>query len=130
MLSRVNKEVVRWPDEATGLPCVAILTPIGHWCGYVGVPEGHRAYQIDYDNVKRVDGEWIDVHGGLTYADFSDERGAGFWWLGFDCAHCGDAVPGLMEHDGDIFRDLDYVKQECAKLALQLKEISHAAVNG
>ena len=61
------------------------------------------------------------------------------WWIGFDCAHCYDFSPfratimaevsedkekmhrlfGPNPHE--IYRDLDYVKRECAELAAQLR---------
>lgn len=68
-------------------------------------------------------------------------------WLGFDCAHAGDFSPVLDaitrkfgrpspferisateegEHRGlrgEVYRDLDYVKAECASLAQQLNEL-------
>lgn len=79
---------VQWPDEATGLPCLAVRHPeLGHWCGYVGVAPGHPLYGIDYgepiDPAERArcaeeDGTsaWefdrpesvLDAHGGITFA--------------------------------------------------------------
>ena len=123
----------QWVDEATGLDCLAVRTPdMGHWCGYVGVPEGHPAFGVGYDDVS----PWPEVHGGLTYAAFCREgeeetgvchrpfpgRPERLWWLGFDCAHSGDLSPGLNRYRrrGEIYRDLDYVRAECARLAGQL----------
>jgi hypothetical protein len=34
--------------EHNGLPCVCIIHPFGHRCGYVGVPEGHTLYGVSY----------------------------------------------------------------------------------
>lgn len=31
-----------------GLPCLALRGPVGAWCGYVGVSEGHALYGIRY----------------------------------------------------------------------------------
>lgn len=67
------------------------------------------------------------------------------WWLGFDCAHAGDKTPYTTQEELDIhnqvrrkmlakgyteeqlvnycYRTLDYVKEQCRSLALQLKEI-------
>jgi len=53
---------VQWKDEATGLPCLIVRGPLGAWCGYVGVSEGHKFFGKDYDDVD------ADVHGGLTFA--------------------------------------------------------------
>lgn len=51
------------------------------------------------------------------------------WWFGFDCAHAGDLCPGMTEFkknygftvNGDQYRDVDYVAQQVAQLAKQLK---------
>jgi hypothetical protein len=136
---------VQWQDEATGLPCLAVRHPrSGHWCGYVGVTEGHQAFGKGYSD--DID---FNVHGGLTFAAFcqphGDEEGKGIchiagpgepdrvWWLGFDCHHSGDYSPqdkiyerDRPEHYWRVFpeneyRTLHYVKNQCADLAAQLK---------
>lgn len=128
----------QWTDETTGLVCLAVRNRHGgHWCGYVGVTEGHQFFGVDYSDTYGK--AHIDVHGGLTYADFcqeqDDEHGIchtpepgqpeRVWWLGFDCAHCGDVSPGFRSFRGthgtyEIYRRLVYVKDECASLARQL----------
>ena len=86
---------------AAGLPGLAVRTDYGHWCGYVGVPEGHRLHGTDYDdtNLAPYDGP----HGGLTYAsrcagrichEVEPGEADGVWWFGFDCAHYRDFSPG------------------------------------
>jgi hypothetical protein len=96
------------------------------------------------------DYRYFDVHGGLTFSDFCHEgaedkgprichiagpgRPERVWWLGFDCAHGGDLTPRDLEYDlpeslrkhrsRDVYRDLDYVRAECAKLAKQLAEVT------
>jgi hypothetical protein len=138
---------VVWVDEATGLDCMAHRNNSGAWCGYVGVPEGHRAYGSDYDNVD------VDVHGGLTYSAACQEgsppefglchvpqegRPTHLWWLGFDTAHFMDYMPGMaarlkelhaLRPDfpalrevefGERYRDLDYVVSEVTQLAAQV----------
>ena len=126
-----------WRDPQTRLPCLAIRNEFGgNWCGYVAVPPEHPAHGIDYDNVD------VDVHGGLTYANHCSgqichvpEPGEpdDVWWLGFDCAHSQDirpgglaweakhGLPGLSFGGYERYRDLHYVKRECARLAAQLK---------
>jgi hypothetical protein len=111
---------VQWQDPATDLVCLAVRVPwAGQWCGYVGVPEGHPAFGLNYEEVdklgprhKDAEGyEWggLRVHGGLTFADFCQEgeEGTGIchvpqpgqpervYWLGFDMAHAGDIMPGM-----------------------------------
>jgi hypothetical protein len=109
---------------------------LGHWCGYVAVPPGHPLHGVGYDAAEaRAD---LRVHGGLTYADKcqgtichvpvpgeSDD----VWWLGFDCAHAGDHVPNRPPFDGDVYRDVAYVRRETEMLALQIaaytRELGH-----
>lgn len=131
---------VQWVDEATDLDCLAVRNSMGVWCGYVGVPPCHPAHGADYTDLD------VDVHGGLTFASSCNEeaedeghgichvplpgREANVWWLGFDCGHVGfDVIPAFLKHDvnlpksgrfASVYRNLDYVKAECASLAAQL----------
>jgi hypothetical protein len=123
----------QWTDPDTGLPCLIVRHDrSGHWCGYVGVREGHPSFGKGYDDCD------YGAHGGLTYADHCDgkichetEVEDRVWWLGFDCAHAGDASPRyhenlarmvLGDHPGfqDVYRDQAYVESECKSLAAQL----------
>jgi hypothetical protein len=130
-----------WWDERTGLPCLVLRHPeLGSLNGYVGVHPGHPWFQKSGD-----DGESPDVHGGLTFAnyggftlanrikDWSVLRLDGFWWLGFDCNHSGDLVPGLRARmravsdmsarlDFEVYRTFDYAKAEVTELAKQAGE--------
>lgn len=110
-----------WIDDATGLPCIARKNKYGAWCGYVGVPPDHPWTKLGYDVP-------ACVHGGVTYnepCDGDPVNGVchtgpdGRHWIGFDCMHSGDFVPGLSAYIGDVFRDLSYVKEQCANLARQ-----------
>lgn len=87
-----------------GFSCFLHRGPLGQWCGYVGVPREHPAFEQPYDHVD------VPVHGGLTYANrcsghlchvpqpgMPDE----VWWLGFDCAHCGDFTPSSNKYWGN-----------------------------
>ena len=121
-----------------GFSCFVQRGPLGAWCGYVGVPSTHPNYGQDYDDVQ------AEVHGGLTYADVCQgsichvpEPGMpdDVWWLGFDCAHSGDTVPGMSHYrdryDHEYYKDLQFVTDETKALAEQLrgKEISHQEVS-
>lgn len=55
----------------------------GYLCGYVKIPENNKFYNKNYSSMN------IDVHGGLTFAEF---KGDGYW-IGIDCAHSFDLVP-------------------------------------
>lgn len=133
---------VSWRDEQTGLPCLVLRNPhLRNLCGYVAVPPGHPWHGKGYDDVE------ADVHGGLTFAGACQEdteRGVchvpepgepdDVWWLGFDMAHFMDLVPyegfmtGLVEKFAGMseplhyaYRDVEYVKAECASVALQAR---------
>lgn len=151
---------IQWVDEATGLDCLIVRQPRhGNLCGYVGVGPGHPLHGRDYGGL-----DDIDVHGGLTFADRCMEglpesegvchvpgpgRPVNVWWLGFDCAHAGDRmpgmeallrslppVPGLSELPAEIrewanrlntYKTVGYVRAECASLARQLAEYDRDA---
>ena len=145
---QAEPDKVQWPDEATGLPCLAVRHPSsGHWCGYVGVAEGHPLYGVGYDDAyDRIE---IDVHGGLTYANAcapSETEKSGVrhvpsegepdhvWWFGFDCAHSGDLQPAyaarypeLSHFDDESYRSLGYVQKHCRWLAKSLRDAGEAA---
>jgi hypothetical protein len=102
---------------------------IGYRCGYVRIPPGHPWHGKEYDAVE----PYPEVHGGLTFADADTDCGKGgednAWWLGFDCAHYGDApdpsLPGYEKvaryglHEDGTIRTTEYVSEECRNLALQ-----------
>jgi hypothetical protein len=132
---------LQWPDAATGLPCLIVRGPVGALCGYVGVSEDHPLYKKDYRTAD------VYVHGGLTFSALcrpgENAEGTGIchtpgpgepehvWWLGFDCAHWDDRVPGYPDSLGAFnsdaaYKDIRYVQVECALLAMQLKEQEHA----
>ena len=131
---------VQWPDKATSLPCLIVRGPLGNLCGYVGVPPGHPWHGADCSGLE----PYPEVHGGLTYADACRPRegeGGGIcyvpdggepddvWWLGFDCAHLYDFVPGMPTPvtrltRGDTYRDRAYVESECASLAAQAQAVA------
>lgn len=104
--------------EHRGFTCVVIGQSIGHRCGYVAIPQSHKLFGVDYNEVD------IDVHGGLTYGEYMDAdlevnenggmyevtgrypkdlEGGNFYWLGFDCAHYNDA------------KDFDLIRELCDK---------------
>src|SRR5574337_715773 len=43
-----ESDKVQWVDEATGLDCLMVRSLGGHWCGYVGVAEGHPWFGLGY----------------------------------------------------------------------------------
>lgn len=97
----------------------------GYRCGYVRIPQGHPWHGKDDDEIAP------DVHGGITFAAADTHCGKGgaddAWWLGFDCAHYGDAPdPALTDHthlwphyEGETVKTTEYVKAECLHLIEQ-----------
>lgn len=80
----------------------------GYFLGYVGIPEGHRFFKKHYDHVN----EFIDCHGGLTFADFF--KGRDEWYIGFDCAHA---------YDSPSVQDAEYTEKECIEIIEQMINI-------
>jgi len=126
---KIDKKV--WKDPETSLDCMIHRGSTGAWCGYVGVPKGHKFFGNNYD-----DHYDLNCHGGLTFSDSChgmDEEGRGIchpadegehvWWFGFDCAHSFDVIPGYLSHyssSDDEYRDAQYVMEEVTNLAKQL----------
>jgi hypothetical protein len=119
-----------WVDEGTRLPCLVLRNPwAGNLCGYVGVPPGHLAWGMHYNDLSK-----IKVHGGLTYSgpaedDRTVEGYADFWFFGYDTGHFGDkfgfATPISMMSSlryGE-YRDVEYCTGQCRRLASQLIKI-------
>lgn len=145
-----ESDKMQWIDEATGLDCLIVRVPwTGHLCGYVGVPETHPAFGLDYDKANELASinednyRLFNVHGGLTFAGACQEgaeedgichvpqpgRPDRVWWFGFDMAHLDDLMPAsearlsLWSHQRDVYRTVEYVQGECTHLASQLAAI-------
>ena len=142
------EDKIVWIDSATDLDCMIVRQSNGFWCGYVGLPPGHKYHGEFYDDVP------VDVHGGLTYSDAcvghvchvaAEGRPDDIWWVGFDCAHMGDRIPRDFARDqvnviqflGTVFRTetalgdsrgtyktRDWVRAETTQLAQQLGQAS------
>lgn len=134
----------QWSDEKSGLPCLAVRHPSsGHWCGYVGIVEGHPLFGVSYSSCpQNCEESWCDhrpdsllgVHGGVTFSDYCqpEHKETGVchipdegepdrvFWFGFDCAHSGDLSPAYDRIERGQYRSLEYVKGQCASLAAQL----------
>jgi hypothetical protein len=145
---RSEPDKIQWQDEATGLPCLIKRNHMGALCGYVGVAEGHPWFKKGCDAVYGMFPNGVDVHGGLTFADFSQDEsspddiphrichipGPGephrVWWLGFDCSHAFDLAPGMREyssraHSENVYRDVPYVEAQIRNLAKQAQEVAN-----
>jgi hypothetical protein len=127
-----NPITVERPDdlirkgEHAGYRWEVVVNHFGCLCGYARVPRGHPWHGVAYDDVD------ASVHGGLTFGGHDvdcgkEEDGEGYW-VGFDCAHAGDAplfpplfplLPNMML--GQV-RDAGYVESECIRLCKQAEE--------
>lgn len=134
-----NKEPNKIYFKASGFDCmVKRVGEFGTLCGYVGVTKDHPLFDVPYTNEKFLD---LSVHGGITFSercvdDICHPGKNKVFWLGFDCGHAFDYIPKLtpmvkgnmpykdfLKKDSfpEIYRNIDYVKQECRDLAKQLR---------
>jgi|ERR1700692_154976 len=116
---------LQFTDEETGFECSIERHPImGHLNGYVIIPKRNILRDIEIDEYN------IDIHGGLSFFDED--------CVGFDCAHHGDIVPITSDIYKDFlernppeqfkgvyptYKNIEFVKAECKKLARQLKDL-------
>lgn len=116
-----------WTDKKTGYTCEIMRHPdLGFLCGYVHLSKSHPYYNKDLtswdDSIPQ-----IDVHGGIT---FHNKKGNDML-VGFDCGHWGDLgdlknkeyVEMLSQNTEVSYKDIKFVKEECTKLAKQLKNL-------
>lgn len=146
---------VAWTDLDTDLDCLVVRNHFGVWCGYVGVPPGHPWYEVGYDSCVKTPPCMetfcdhvirIDVHGGLTFAGGSTggllETSISRilppgrpdpWWLGFDCSHAFDIVPGLTIvvtlYPGQTYKDFNFATDEVTGLAQQAHDARKIGVD-
>jgi hypothetical protein len=98
-----------------GLDCKIINQELGHWCGYVQIPDalGPVRWTSDYDSKhdEVLEAE-VEVWGGVTYGP--DEDG----WVGFDDAHSRSLVDQREQNSSK-----SAVKEETQRLAEQIVEL-------
>lgn len=140
----------QWIDPDAELDCLAVRSGhFGNWCGYVGVLPGHKWHGVEFDNVKPwpdVHGgltysafcmEGAEDGPGVCHVP-APGRPANVWWLGFDCGHAYDQQPTMEAREAElskklddipfrtgpyarVYRTFDYVREQCALLAEQIK---------
>lgn len=104
---------IEWVTEVGLKAYIWKNSRLGTYCGYV-----------DRYHVKQ-DLSHLDVHGGVTYEDE--------WLVGFDCNHADD-LPDTDTHKEQCdymlkyvpeatFKDIEFVKKECEKLAKQMNDV-------
>lgn len=137
-------DFLEFVDESTGYRCFIQRHPeLKHLCGYVELPKEHKLYgETNVDNEFLLN---LDVHGGVTYADKKNfsyfltknclaKNSLEMYFtvdfvVGFDCGHWNDYVPFSFPWGmnkiiaNETYKDIDYVTNECKKLAKQLKEL-------
>ena len=140
---------IQWYDQATQMACLIVRNPVGVLCGYVGVEPSHPWHGVAYNECIKPGacdcesvcdhrpGSILQVHGGINYSTPCQEDGevchvptAGrehnIWWFGFDCGHAWDLIPRYIAkgwYFKDVqYRDVEYVKNQCADLAYQLAQ--------
>jgi len=113
---------VEFDEKYKGYQIVGITNDLGFRCGYVRVPQSHRYFNVDRRDID------IECHGGLTYSGGSNEYPVhaenNCWWIGFDCSHFGDRIPGIefpgVRLLGEVLRTEEYVRNECKNIVEQL----------
>lgn len=112
-------------------PCEEFFMFGGYLCGYVLIPVNHPYREKEYAEMT------IDCHYGLTYAED--------FWIGFDCAHCGDYVPSVEKLKKEkkilldpfplpeefkeyaifnpVYRNIEFCIDECKSIVDQLIEV-------
>lgn len=104
-----------------GFKCrVAKIKDLGHLCGYLVLPRGHPFYGLPAGRIP------IAVHGGITYAEHEEDE----FYIGFDCAHYSDLVPGLQRtfpcHG--TYKTISYVENEIRNMVRQAKLLDYNAI--
>ncbi len=79
-----------WFDD--GVRCLIMRGPSA-LCVYLGVPLDHPLANHSSEHLP------MDCHGGLTYSDKGGgDWPEGYWWYGWDYAHCDDACVYQHKH--------------------------------
>ena len=131
-----------------GHEMVTVHNTMGYRYGYVKVEPGHPWHGKNYNDIEAT------VHGGLTFAEPDLECGNGGedngWWVGFDCAHYGDAPdPELPSYEDPLralslnmlsaffdcggegyqIRTQEYVEAQCRDLCEQAANATNDTYN-
>lgn len=108
--------------EHRGMQCCVLRhTTLGHWCGYVLIPQD-MLEQINLDDIK--------MHGGMTF----DRIHKGDLWIGFDCGHSWDISPHTKARYAPdaYYRDFAYVTKQVRGIVDQImaERMIDAALGG
>lgn len=104
-----------WIDELDvaefdhlGYKCRVERGQFGSLCGYIYIPKDHPWHGKDYDDLD------VQVHGGLTYAEYEDD----LFLIGYDCSHSRDIIPcqeKLMKCTRKIKKRVQDIRQQQAR---------------
>lgn len=113
------EEVTLSKGEHVGFEWQTVHNNNQHRCGYIKVLPGHpwfgKGYSCDCDDhysnpdaaCKRL--ESAEVHGGITFAAHGKacptHGEEAEWWVGFDCAHSGDAADPSLPSSRRLHND-------------------------
>jgi hypothetical protein len=128
----MNEEWLHEPNELLfkigKFRCIILRQAVlHHLCGYIGIPKDHPFF-------KKGSIDDLQVHGGITWRGPEnpiDEKSGAVHWIGFDCAHMGDLIPGQLAlyekykipiNWHGTYRNIEYVKEELRNLAEQIGE--------
>jgi len=110
-------DFLEFVDEGTGYRCFIQRHPeLKHLCGYVELPKKHKLYgetNVDNEFLLNLDENSLEISFTVDFV------------VGFDCGHAGDLVPGVKSFHEEVYRDIEYVTNECKNLAKQLKELEN-----
>lgn len=99
-----------------------------HPTAYLRIPKGKPLYGAEYDYAN----EFIDVHGGLTYASdglLGVENDDDSWFLGWDYGHCDDFAGYYLRNPNDYLAThnhkwtTDEIIEECKKACEELANL-------
>jgi len=79
---------------------VLIMRGPAAWCAYVGIPSDHPLANFNYDDIP------ISCHGGFTFGGEGKKksgRSEGWYWYGWDYAHCDDKCAYDVDDIGKRF---------------------------
>ena len=103
-----------------------------HYCGYVGIPKSNPLYAKvsdfggnAYKAHTSLEEEELDIyaHGGITFTGHMKEWDKDYFFIGFDCAHMGDATRISEIKGGATFKSWAYAKVEVYGLYEQLSKV-------
>lgn len=126
--------VVEKQFQYKGHDCICVFNRMGFRCGYVST-----SFHCHYDDFD------IECHDGLTFSGALPEayEPKEAFYIGFDCGHCDDGLDAKLAYEYGLIdeatkemfeknffylsdcpvRDVEYVVEQCKKIADQLEEL-------